>query len=229
MLKLIRRLPGICPAPWPVVPHRARSGQRRFSRWEIVLAETNNRNGKKREGFYTSLTFVEEFRVLMAALYGRVFENKTSRVVGSADDPDLILRCAYYGNTALSPEQIRSAFQRDGDAFVYAALYNENLFTKRDCRAELEECLRGTLRFVYHRRCEQIHQRRPAFDPRPVSETGFAILDDVVDAQAPPDPQALPRLEKRVAELQKETSRLSKLTLWGFAILLGVIVLRRWL
>ena len=179
------------------------------------------------EGPFTQLNLVSEFCCLMAALYGKVLEDKRIRVLGSLDDPDITLRCAYYGNAELTPEQMKAANDKDGNAFMYAALFNDILYLKPGCRAKLEMYLARNLRNLYQRRCEQIHRRRDSFDPKPLSESRPALPQSIVQEKPSDEAQALTNLGWQISRLRSEIKQIAQLAMLGFAILLAVSILLR--
>jgi hypothetical protein len=71
-----------------------------------------------------------------------------------------ILRSAYYGNAQLTEKEMEAGFVRDQDVYLLAVLCNDSVYHKPALRKLLEEeQLRGNLRYVYRRRCEQLHKR----------------------------------------------------------------------
>ena len=116
----------------------------------------------------TSLEMKDEFRCLIAALYGKTFANNETVVVGTATAPDVALRCAFYGNAELTSREMHKGRERDGAAFGFAVLFNDHVYRKPELRKLLEEeYLTGNRRAHYLRRCEQLHKRWRYFDPRP--------------------------------------------------------------
>jgi len=81
----------------------------------------------------------------------------------------------------------------------------------------------GVLRHRYVSRCEQIHKRRPNFDPRPISESGAAVLDDVFKNKPSDEMTAISKIEIQIAALQKQIRSASTKMDWGFVILLELI------
>ncbi len=100
------------------------------------------------KGYYTPLSEAQEFCCLVAALYGKKFEDKKFKILGSLDDEAITSRCAYYGNADLAVEEIEAAYAKDGATFTFAALYNENLYWGTKKRVALEDVLKGDLRFI---------------------------------------------------------------------------------
>lgn len=200
-----------------------------LARWgALKVKNTFGNQDEDEEGFHTAagLTSVDEFRCLIAALYGRVLKDGEFQVVGSKGDQDIALRCAYYGNASMKPEEMQACKDRDGDAFVYAALCNDSLFHDRKCRALLEDMISGQLRYRYAARCEQIAKRWKHFDPKPISESGAAVLDDIIEEQSPSgEAQAVSRLDVKVAELASKFDGVKSRAGW---IMVGIIALLIW-
>lgn len=206
-----------------------RDVQEVLARWAtLVVKKTFGNQDEDEKGFHTNagLTAVDEFRCLIAALYGQVWKDGKSHIVGSKDDQDIALRCAYYGNASMKPEEMQACQDRDGDAFVYATLCNDSLFHDRKCRALLEGMISGQLRYRYAARCEQIAKRWKSFDSRPVSESGATVLDDIIEEQPPSaETQALSRLETKVTELANKLNGAKSTAVW---IVIGIVALLIW-
>src|ERR1700677_4530634 len=153
-----------------------------FNRWQAIQLSDDFK--KYQEGDASSLDLKEEFLCMLAAVYGwysaKTPDNKMKTIyIGSADSPDLLLRCAYYSDDRkITTEQMQTAHDRDGDAFVLAALYNDTLYWDAKKRAALEGFIRGRLIHRYKRRCEQIKKKHPESDVNPVSEQGAALFED---------------------------------------------------
>lgn len=197
--------------------------QEMFARWSSVTVKNRySQKDEDEEGWLTSLSFADEFRCQLAALYGRRFIDSKSVYAGSMDDDDIVLRCAYYGNAALTLEEMTAGYARDKDVFVFAALHNENIFLKPLLRAELEQHISDRTRYMYVNRCKQIQARYSWFDTRPVSEAGQDVLDDVVERPSP-EITALAQIEAKIADLGARITAISSKSSWAFFILLAVI------
>jgi hypothetical protein len=110
-----------------------------LERWSVDYKEKPN------EGFLTSLEMKDEFRCLIAALYGKTYANNKTVVTAR----DVALRCAFYGNAELTPREMRKGRGRDGTAFVFAVLFNDHVYLKPKLRKLLEEYLTGNGRAHY--------------------------------------------------------------------------------
>lgn len=174
-----------------------------------------------KDGYYTALPRGDEFRCLVAAMYGRHYKDDKFTILGSSDSADVVLRCAYYGKAQLTEKEMKDGFARDEDVYLLAVLCNDSVYHKSPLRKLLEgEQLRGgDLRHVYQRRCEQIHQRRPSFHPEPVSEW---LIEE-----SPPESKELTmlkQLETTLASIAKAIKSEQTWISWGLLVL-GALVL----
>ncbi len=198
-----------------------------FKRWQpLELSD----DFKKYHDGDSGLDLKEEFLCMLAALYGsystKTTDNKLQIIyIGSADSPDLLMRCAHYSNERnLSPEEMQRAYDRDGDSFIVAALYNETLFWNAKTRAALEDLIHGRLIQRYRQRCEQIKKNRPQFNLNPVSEQGAALLED--DAPQPTEDQKrLERLEVLLTANAKQVQRIYTVLSWVLVLVVIAVVL----
>ena len=193
-----------------------------LDRWAVLMGDETL---AKKEGYYTGLSLVDEFRCLVAAVYGRHFvyeKGKLSEFVqlGAPNSPEVALRCAYYGKAPLTEPEMQAGFERDKQAYVLAVLCNDHVFYRDHLRQLLEsEQLGEDLRHVYRRRCEALHDKRASFDPRPMSEW--------LAEGAPPTSGELAKLEAleaKVDALAKPVTTSQSWIMWGF-IIIGVLIL----
>jgi hypothetical protein len=201
-----------------------------FKRWQPLQLSDDFK--KYHEGDASSLDLKEEFLCMLAAVYGwystKTPDNKMKLVyLGSADSPDLLMRCAYYSDERkVTPEKLQKGYDRDGDAFVVAALYNDTLFWDAKNRAMLEGFISGRLIHRYKRRCEQIKKRSPQFDLKPVSEQGAALLEDEDEvAQPTEDQKRLERVEVMLAATSKQLQSVYKILSWVLILVVVAVVL----
>ncbi|MDQ6867913.1 MAG: hypothetical protein M3178_05765 [Pseudomonadota bacterium] len=181
------------------------------------------------EGSFTSLGMKDEFRCLIAALYGKTFANNKTVVLGTATAPDVALRCAFYGNAELTPKEMRKGRNRDWAAFQFAVLFNDHIYLKPKLRKLLEEeYLTGNGRARYLRRCEQLHKRRRNFDPRPMA--GWLALEGATETEQ----STLSKLtawasahDTKMADLAKHIQTAMTWMAWGFIILAALVLLRK--
>ena len=78
-----------------------------LARWATL--DDRMSDGKVIEGYHTSLSIKDEFRCLVAALYGRGFVKGTFVIHGSPTPKDVALRCAYYGKGNITAKEMTCA------------------------------------------------------------------------------------------------------------------------
>jgi hypothetical protein len=117
----------------------------------------------KIEGYFTTLSLKDEFRCLVAALYGSTWSNSKSTVQGSPSAKDVAMRCAYYGNAQLTAQQMKAGYRRDGFVYVFATMYNKNLFSNSKLRKlfEEEQLVGSDPSARYLRNFELVRKKRP--------------------------------------------------------------------
>ena len=196
-----------------------------LSRWApLKIKKGNNEPDSDQDGYYTALTLVEEFRCLVAALYGRWWEKGKSATLGDHTSEDVVVRCAFYGNAAsneLAPKTVQAAVTRDSGVFSFAALWNNSVLLDKGLRATLESHLFKDLEWVYARRCKQLAERYRWFDPRPVS-------DDVDTPEATTHTLAslatdLARIEAKVAASATATTN-NAAPAWFYWVVIALLV-----
>jgi hypothetical protein len=196
-----------------------------LTRWHgvTVMRAVGNR---EHNGYYTPLPLAEEFRCLIAALYGRIFANDKSTCIGKPDAQDVALRCAYYGCEEMEVAAMKAARNKDGDIFSFAALFNNSLLLNKECRAELEGYINGDTQWLYRKRCVQMHDQYRWFDVRPVSESFEIEESDSGEAsgQTLADLRTLPG---QMTELKSRFASLAKTAFWGLVVLAILVVWRR--
>jgi hypothetical protein len=197
-----------------------------LDRW-INVPMPDGETKKEQEGYYTPLSLRDEFRCLVASLYGAYYDKTagkyTSLNVGSSDSPDIALRCAHYGKVKLTVAAMKEGYARDGDVFVFAALCNSSVYYDSNLRRFFEEqVLSGDIRHVYKRRCEQIHKRQPSFDPRPASEW---LIDDQQENEKPESNELrlLKQIEASLGQLAKKVLFTQTWVFWGLIILAALV------
>jgi hypothetical protein len=156
---------------------------------ETVLSRWTKLDDKM-EGYFTSLSLKDEFRCLIAALYGRTWSNSKSAVQGSPSAKDAAMRCAYYGNAQLSAQEMKAGYSRDQGVYVFATMYNDNLFSNSKLRKLFEEeqlGWGGDLSARYLKNFELVRKERPyleSFLPNDVRTEAAATKNGAVDEKA---------------------------------------------
>jgi len=151
-----------------------------LERWNAV--DVTDYKGGIRGGHETHLSFKDEFRCLIGSLYGRRLTKTKppgSEVMGSPDDQDVAKRCVYYGNAEMTPLEMESGYSKDYATFIFSVLRNDNVLLNPKTRAFLEDHLSEDFAWTYKERCAQMHKKRSWFDPRPVSEQGQPVIEDM--------------------------------------------------
>lgn len=193
-----------------------------LERWQ--LDENGHREEPSDSENYTDtgLSDREEFRCLIAALYGRTFDKQGVVIHGSADHQEVARRCAYYGNANLDVKAIQQGYKKDDAIFVFAAMLNDSVLLNRRTRKVFEdECMNGGLLHRYRRRCEQLHKRWSAFDPRPTAEW-------MVEEEVPSSDTSVVRIREQVTNLADRLARIEKgVTILPW-LLLGLAALVMW-
>jgi len=124
-----------------------------FGRWQkLQVGEQLKKKYEERVGRYTSMDFKDEFICLMASLYGVYLSQGKAVNVGSLDDPDPVMRYCHYGRTTMKPVDMEKAWNRDGEAFIFAVLHGYSVASDQQ-RALIESHLRGPhqIRLYYKR------------------------------------------------------------------------------
>ena len=98
-----------------------------------------------RDGYFTSLPLRDEFRCLIAALYGRGFANKNTVYFGKPDADDVAIRCAYYARGQLTAKEMAASYEKDDSVFTFAAMLNSRVhqqgdLRKRHCVTLIDRC-----------------------------------------------------------------------------------------
>ncbi len=228
-------------------------------RWQsVVSTEKPDSDTNRFPWSYTGEGIKQDFCVLIAALYGRYMRKTESGSyetinIGSADSPDLFLRCAFYAGSSLYESAqtkaqrdkgqvgieehesltlaaIRTAYQRDKAAFVLAALCNTSLIEVRATRALLEKYVSGIqLIQRYWQRCKQIQRRKPNIDINPVSDDGRAKLEYANLLPALTEDQKRVRaLEESLVSTWKAIAALSRRSEWVLILLVVIIAMIWW-
>jgi hypothetical protein len=194
-----------------------------LARWHAL--DDRSGNGEPHKGYYTPLPFKDEFRCMIAAIYGGKFY-----IQGNFNAPDVVVRTAYYAKAVLSVEQMQEGHKRDGDVFTFAALFNSYVLEVPELRQKLEDVLSPHLSQKYRQNCEQLHKRLRWFDPQPLSgklkdKNEIEPQDKLIEGLIAP-------IGKRTEDLSKQINKLSSELRWlGFllaAALALLFIFRKW-
>jgi hypothetical protein len=112
-------------------------------------------DGKVNEGYHTSLSIKDEFRCLIAALYGRGYSNTTD-----PNAKDVALRCLYYGRGDITANDVKAGYKRDKDVFAFAVLFNDKIYSTPALRKPLQEELWGGMFGRYSKYKREREQRK---------------------------------------------------------------------
>jgi hypothetical protein len=205
-------------------PQSVQEAREAVDRWkDLNVARTFKPEEGDEQGYYTELSLADEFRCLVAALYGHAFVYHKFAYIGGLQDEDIAMRCVAYARTKLTVEQIQQARQRDGFAFVLAALFNNELFLDPRSRAALEGMVSRELEYVYERRCQQVKREYKWFDPAPVTED---FEEEAAPQPQPADAASVRALASELAALKAMVASSSKQIFWGLVILGGLLLWR---
>jgi hypothetical protein len=201
-----------------------------LDRWaplKVIDKFPTDKNAPESEelGLYTGLTAAAEFRCLVAALYGNDFTNGKSTIIGSKDDSDIALRCSYYGNSDIKSSEMTEFYKRDNDAFVFAALFNDRIFSNKKSLEKLDEMVGGPLQRIYEKRWEQISERKSGLYKRPNHGTDQRLIN--IDAEHHKlgfDSKILERIESTSTEIWTKINRYRNEGLWIGAIIILLLL-----
>lgn len=202
-----------------------------LERWKAVDDDSDGlfRNGLK---------WKDEFRCLIAALYGAHHD-------GSPTSEDVAVRCAFYGKGKLDESSMSTGYQKDAAVYVFAAMNNREMLLDVNLRSlfETEHFSRqdfpGPLFHRYSKLCHQLHATNPYpyFDPRPLPERLADAKKKDQDAATKKNAAQnvaaieklsgqLEQIEKKNGELEKIVARLKTILIWAVLVLGGLILAR---
>jgi len=190
-----------------------------LTRWATL--EDRDARGKAREGYFTSLPFKDEFRCIIAALYGSGYVNGKRVIHGSQNAEDVAFRCAYYGKGDITAQQMAAGYKRDRNVFTFAVLFNNNVY-ERKLRALLEEQYLGAMSDRYFKYLQQKRKRWP-YDPGPLSQE---LRDQAAESgiQFEAVQPTTTDLGRRLNNLTAEVSKLKRDILWVSCIAIAIMI-----
>jgi hypothetical protein len=176
---------------------------------------------------HTSLNLRDEFICLAASLYGQVHADKEFKVVGSLNDPDQVMRCCYYGHTTLKGKELKQAYDRDKEVFVFATMQNISMPTSPEVRALIEKEMAGMQMIrLYYSRLKQSKERWGG-EVKAATEWGAGLMEDLIK-QPPPEIQRIKELEAQVGGLSKQLKTISTIVQWSLIGVVVVVVMMLW-
>jgi hypothetical protein len=203
-----------------------------LARWAKL--DDSGYKGDPLEGNFTSLSLKDEFRCLIASLYGRTFSNTYLTVQGSPSAADVAMRCAYYGNAELSARQMKAGYSRDGSEYLFSVMYNDNLFRSHKLRKFFEQeqltyqsddLLRRYLRnFEFKRKKWPFLESFLSSDARAEAATGKEDSRLEAISMTPQDEKTVERAVERGVDvaLRKFTAEISRSIYKIILVLVGV-------
>ena len=199
-----------------------------LARWSELKPNAGAQNG---EGWARGISAVDEFRCLVALHYGNFWSGREIQNIGGPDNSDVALRCAFYGKGKLTAAQMSVGYQRDRDVFLFAALRNDNLYRIPENRAQLENFFSDmgmpgnlsdeseNIRLTYARQCRQRFS-----DPRPVTVAGAEALLCLVQEPSAEITALAVKIDAQTETLNRRIDRQSRMAIWGFVILLAILL-----
>lgn len=134
-----------------------------LQRW--MSLEIKDRSGENSVGLFAeNVSITDEFRCVIASLYGRSLKDNEMRAASKSHD--VAMRAAYYGSSKLTVKEMRTGFERDGNAFVLAAIRNLSILSSREHRQVFEEeMLSRDFSFHYGKFVDMFRKEYPYVEP----------------------------------------------------------------
>jgi hypothetical protein len=200
-----------------------------FGRWQkFQVSEKSKKKYEERVGRYTSMDFKDEFICLMASLYGVYLSHGKAVNLGSLDDPDPVMRYCHYGRTTMKPVDMEKAWNRDGEAFIFAVLHGYSVASDQQ-RALIESHLRGPHQIrLYYKRLAISRKRKQEGDApvRAVTPDGQELLESLSEYAEKPTEEMLrlQKIELQIPALALQNARTLKSLQWVLVLLIVVLV-----
>lgn len=174
--------------------------------------EARDYRGETEEGVYTDLPLAEEFRCIVAAVYGSRLVGSGYERAGTPNSTTIYERCAFYGSAPLTKKLVAEYFAKDGTAFGLAFSFNESAMSDNAAREAFEE---NSFRWpdTYRRRMAGLARKRKYL------RTVIARWDNDDDETKDSVSASFARIEKDIAALTKEIRRQGWLLGVGFILL----------
>jgi hypothetical protein len=181
-----------------------------LNRWADF--EAKDYKGEVAGGIYTDLPLAEEFRCIVAAVYGTRLVDSNYERAGTPGSKTLAERCAYYGGASLTEKEVAKFATRDGAAFALAFTFNGSAM----CSSKSREAFEKHVTFwpdTYRARLEVLARKWKYL------RTVIARWDNDDDETEDPVSASFARVEKDIAALAKEVRRQGWLLGAGFILL----------
>lgn len=191
-----------------------------LGRWAQL--PTSKEKGSLEEGYFTALNIRDEFRCLIAALYGRGYAKNKTVLHGNRDAEDVALRCAYYAKGDLTTKDMAAGYKKDGAVFTFAAMLNSRVHQRSELRQLMEEeYLGGDMAQRWLKYDEQLRKERPYSVPPVSAELPIETAPKTPDAAA--TQSSITELQKGLTTLARRVSELRQLVIVA-AIILGLLI-----
>jgi hypothetical protein len=134
-----------------------------LQRWKSL--DVKDRSGENSVGLFAeNVSMTDEFRCVIASLYGRALKDNELRAASKSQD--VAMRAAYYGSSNFTVKEMRTSFERDGSAFILAAIRNLSILSGREQRQVFEEeMLNRDFSFHYGRFIDMFRKDYPYVEP----------------------------------------------------------------
>ena len=110
-----------------------------LSRWKAVVI-SGYKDGEVQEGYFAStISLTDEFRCLIAALYGSGL--KQPEIKSASQSDDVAMRAVYYAHGRLTLDDLEAANDREFAVFAFAAMYNSCILFQGELRKRFEQLL----------------------------------------------------------------------------------------
>jgi hypothetical protein len=185
-----------------------------LQKWEAF--EAKDYKGDPAEGEFTDLPLAEEFRCIVAAVYGTRLVDSAYERAGTPNSATLPERCAYYAGASLTKKEVAQFSARDGAAFGLAFSFNESAMCSRESREAFEEHANNPLP-LYRSRMEVIARRWKYL------RTVIARWDEDEDEADDPVGASLRRIDQGMTAVAREVRRLWWLLVAGLAVLAWIV------
>jgi hypothetical protein len=174
--------------------------------------EAKDYKGEAEDGIYTDLPLAEEFRCIVAAVYGTRLVGSEYERAGTPNSVALYERCAFYGSAPLTKKLVAEYLARDGSAFGLAFSFNESAMLTKAAREAFED---QSFRWpnTYRTRMTVLARKWKYL------RTAIARWDNDDDEPAVSVNASFARVEKDIAALAKEIRRQGWLLGAGFILI----------